>query len=90
MEGTLHSAAFKRSQQAKQVSSSKRRRCGAEERAKNKETRIGGWGGDPGLGGMRVGGPARLTLLRGQRITVASASAQAVTKVFAGAVQLVT
>ena len=26
------------------------------------ETRIGGWGGDPGLGGMRVGGPALLTL----------------------------
>ena len=48
--------------QAKQVSSSKRRGCGAEERAKNKETRIGGWGGDPGLGGMRVGGPALLTL----------------------------
>ena len=42
------------------------------------------------VSGMRVGGPARLTLLRGQRITVASASAQAVTKVFAGAVQLVT
>jgi len=59
---------------------------------KKKETRIGGR--DPGLRGMRVGG-TRMSheLLLGQRITVApaaSATAQAVTKVFAGAVQLVT
>jgi hypothetical protein len=45
--------------QVKQVSSltSKRRGCGAEERAKNKETRIGGWGGDPGLGECGWGDP---------------------------------
>src|SRR5882724_4308324 len=48
--------------QAKQVSSSKRRGCGAEERAKNKETRIGGWGRRSGSRGMRMGGPALLTL----------------------------
>jgi len=56
------------------------------------ETRIGG-GAAIRVSGMRVGGPACLTLLQGQRITVvpaASAIAQAVTKVFAGAVQLVT
>ena len=76
--------------QAKQVSSSKRRGCGAEERAKNKETRIGGWGGDPGLGECGWGDPHFSHFYGGQRVTVASATAQAVTKVFAGAVQLVT
>jgi len=67
------------------------------------ETRIGGgaairvsggcgWG-DPHANSYEVQTLTRSKLLRGQRITVtlaASATAQAVTKVFAGAVQLVT
>ena len=59
---------------------------------KNKETRIAG-GRRSGSRRMRVGGTRTSHTLTGQRITVApatSATAQADTKVFAGAVQLVT
>jgi hypothetical protein len=61
---------------------------------KNKETRIGGLGRRSGSRGNAGGGNPHFSLFKlGQRITVApaaSATAQAVTKVFAGAVQLVT
>jgi hypothetical protein len=59
--------------------------------AKKIETRIGGFERRSGSRGCGWGDPHSHTL-RGQRITVAatSATAQAVTKVFAGAMQLVT
>lgn len=67
--------------------------AGWEEKSRtgqNKETRIVG-GRRSGSRGNAGGGPALLTLYGGQRIAVApSATAQAATKVFAGAVQLVT